>query len=68
MKLIVRSYYSVDRPPAKFCRIRSSFDSPTVIRSGTIAGLIVGRFGLRNCCRAAFSSLFSARPPSEQPI
>ena len=30
LQLVVRSYYSVDRPPAKFRRIRSPFDSPTV--------------------------------------
>ena len=30
MKVGVRSYYSVGRPPVKFRRIRSSFDSPTV--------------------------------------
>ena len=62
MQLGVRSYYSVDRAPVKFHRIRSSFDSPTIIHSGTVAGLFVGRFGLRNHCRAAFLlSLLSAQ-------
>ena len=30
LKLVVWSYYSIGRPPVKFRRIRSSFDSPTV--------------------------------------
>ena len=62
MKLVERFYYSVDRPPAKFRCVRSPFDSPTVIRSGTVVGLIAGRFGLRNCRLAALFSLLSPRP------
>ena len=31
MRIDVLSYYSVDRARVEFCRIRSSFDSPTVI-------------------------------------
>ena len=47
MQLVVRSYYSVDRAPAKFHRIRSSFDAPTGNYSGSIAGLSSDVFGLR---------------------
>ena len=63
MKLVERSYYSVDRPPAKFRRIQSSFGSPTVIRIGTVAGLFVGHFGLQNHAGLHFSSLSSQLKP-----
>ena len=38
MRVGVRSYYSVDRPPVKFHRIRSSFDAPTDNYSDIIVG------------------------------
>ena len=47
MRVDVWSYYSVDRPPVKFHRIRSSFDAPTDNYSGSIAGLTSDIFGLR---------------------
>ena len=68
MGLVVRSYYSVDRPSAKFRRIRSPSDSPTVnciavplpvsssdvSASETVAGL-------------HFFPLLSAQPPLHSP-
>ena len=57
LKVGVRSYYSVDRPPAKFHRIRSSFDSPADNYSGSIAGLTSDIFGLRK--QSPGLSLFS---------
>ena len=47
MRVDVWSYYSVDRPPVKFHRIRRSFDAPTDNYSGIIAGLTSDVFGLR---------------------
>ena len=47
MKVGKWSCYSVGRPPAKFHRIRSSFDAPTDNYSGIIAGLTLDVFGLR---------------------
>ena len=47
MRVDVWSYYSVDRPPVKFHRIRSPFDAPTDNYSGIIAGLMSDVFGLR---------------------
>ena len=44
LKVGVRSYYTVDRPPVKFHRIRSSFDSPAVKYSGNSSRSNVGRF------------------------
>ena len=41
------SYYSVDRPPVKFHRIRRSFDAPTDNYSGNIVVLTSDVFGLR---------------------
>ena len=63
----MRSYYSVDRPPVKFHRIRSSFDAPTINYSGSIAGLTSDVFGLRKQSPGLplFSSLSSR--PSTQP-
>ena len=61
MRVDVWSYYSVDRPPVKFHRIRRSFDAPTDNYSGSIAGLTSDVFGLRKPCRAASLS-FSLRP------
>lgn len=43
-KVGVQSYYIVGRPPVKFHRNLRSFDTRTVDRSGTVIGLIVGRF------------------------
>ena len=40
MRVDVRSYYSVDRPPVKFHRIRNSFDASTINYSGNIVGQI----------------------------
>lgn len=53
MRVDVWSYYSVDRLPVKFHRIRRSFDAPTDNYSGSIAGLMSDDFGLRKPCRAA---------------
>ena len=47
MRVGVRSCYSVGRPPAKFHRIRSSFDAPTDNYSDIIVGLTSDVFGLR---------------------
>ena len=47
MKVGVRCFYVVGRPPVNFRRIRSSFDAPTVNYSGSIAGLTSDVFGLR---------------------
>ena len=47
MKVGVWSYYSVDRPPVKFHRVRSPFDAPTDNYNGSIAGLTSDVFGLR---------------------
>ena len=57
------SYYSVDRPPVKFRRIRRTFDAPTDNYSGIIAGLMSDVFGLRiqSPGLSLFSSL-SSRP------
>ena len=44
MRFDVWSYYSVDRPPVKFHRIWSLFDSTTDNYSDNIVGLNVGRF------------------------
>src|SRR3954467_10507512 len=53
MRVDVWSYYSVDRPPVKFHRIRRPFGAPTDNYSGSIAGLTSDVFGLRKPCRAA---------------
>ena len=47
MKVGVWSYYSVDRPPVKFHRIRILFDAPTDKYSGSIAGHTSDVFGIR---------------------
>ena len=47
MRVDVWSYYSVDRPPVKFHRVRSPFDAPMINYSGIIAGLTSDVFGLR---------------------
>ena len=47
MKVGMWCCYVVGRPPAKFHRIRSSFDSPTDNYSDIIAGLTSDVFGLR---------------------
>ena len=63
MQLGVRSYYSVDRAHVKFHRIRSSFDSPTLIRSGTVAGLFVECFrSPKTVVGLHFFPLISAKP------
>ena len=59
MKVGVWSYYSVDRPPVKFHRIRSLFDAPTDNYSGSIAGLTSDVFGLRKLLSGFPSLLFS---------
>ena len=41
---VMRPWFTTDRPPAKFHRIRSSFDAPTDNYSDIIVGQIVGRF------------------------
>ena len=62
MRVDVWSYYSVDRPPAKFHRIRSSFDAPTFNYSGIIVGLTSNVFGLRKQMSGPLS--LSASPRS----
>ena len=69
MKVGVRSYFSVGRPPVKFHRVQSPFDAPTDNYSGSIAGLSSDVFGLRKQSPGLplFSSLISrpsAQPPS----
>ena len=66
MRVDVWSYYSVDRPPVKFHRIRSSFDAPTDNYSGSIACLTSDVFGLRKQTPGLplFSSL-SSRPSTQ---
>ena len=63
LKVGVRSYYSVGRPPAKFHRIRSPFDAPTDNYSGSIPGLIVGRFRSPEIVPGCISPLFSQTNP-----
>ena len=67
MKVGVRCFYVVGRPPVNFPRIRSSFDAPTDNYSGNIAGLTSDVFGLRKQLPGLplFSSLTSR--PSTQP-
>ena len=66
MKVGVWSYYSVDRPPVKFHRIRRSFDAPMDNYSGSIAGLTSDVFGLWKQLPdlPLFSSL-SSRPSTQ---
>ena len=66
MRFDVWSYYSVDRPPIKFHRIRRSFDAPTDNYSGSIACLTSDVFGLRKLLPGLplFSSL-SSRPSTQ---
>lgn len=66
LKVGVQSYYSVDSPPAKFHRIRSSFDSPTLNYSGIIVRHTSDVFGLRKQSPglSLFSSL-SSRPSTQ---
>ena len=47
LKVGMRCCYVASRPPAKFHRIRSSFDTPMFNYSGSIAGLTSDVFGLR---------------------
>ena len=61
MRVDVWSYYSVDRPPVEFHRIRSSFDSPTVKLERHYSRSNVGRFrSSETVARPLFSSLLSA--------
>ena len=68
MRVGVWSYYSVDRPPVKFHRIRSSFDAPTINYSGIIADLTSDIFGLRKQMPGPLSLFFPLQsrhsPPS----
>ena len=66
MKVGVWSYYSVDRPPVKFHRIRRSFDAPTDNYSGSIAGLFVGCFQSR--VGLHLSPLLSDQPALHSPL
>ena len=59
MRVDVWSYYSVDRPPVKFHRIRSSFDAPTDNYSDNIVGQNVGRFRSPETVAGPPSLLFS---------
>ena len=58
LKVGVRSYFSVGRPPVKFHRVRSPFDAPTYNYSGTAAGLMSDVFGLQKLLSGPLS-LFS---------
>ena len=64
LKVGVRSYYSVGRPPAKFHRVRSPFDAQTNNYSGSIAGQTSDVFGLRKRLPGCLlsSPLISAQP------
>ena len=63
MTVGVWSYYSVDRPPVNFHRVRSPFDAPTDNYSGNIAGLFAGRFRSPETIAGLHSSsLFSVQP------
>ena len=66
MRVDVWSYYSVDRPPVKFHRIRRSFDAPTDNYSGSIAGLTSDVFGLRKQMSGPLS-LFSPSQSRHSP-
>ena len=59
MKVGVRPYFSVGRPPVKFHRVRSPFDSPTVNYSDNIVGQNVGRFRSPKTVAEPPSLLFS---------
>ena len=63
LKVGMRSYYSVGRPPAKFHHIRSPFDAPTDKYSGSIAGLFVIRFRSPEIVPGCISPLFSQTNP-----
>ena len=61
MRVDMWSYYSVDRPPVKFHRIRSSFDPPTDNYRDIIVGQTSDVFGLRKQSPGLYlSSLLSA--------
>ena len=64
MKVGVRCFYAVGRPPVNFCRIRSSFDAPTDNYSGNIVGLTSNVFGLQKPVPGCplFSSHRTPRP------
>ena len=59
MKVGVRCCFVVSSPPAKFHRIRNLFDAPTDNYSGSIPGLIVGRFRSPETVAGPPSLLFS---------
>ena len=68
MKVGVWSYYSVGRPPVKFCRIQSSFDSPTVIYiAAPLPVFSSDVFGLRKPVSGCSSFLSSQSNPPTQP-
>ena len=68
MRVDVWSYYSVDRPPVKFHRIRSSFDSPTVIYiAAPLPVFSSDVFGLRKPVSGCSSFLSSQSNPPTQP-
>ena len=66
MKVGVRCFYVVGRPPVNFRRIRSSFDAPTNNYSSNIVGLSSDVFDLRKQSPGLplFSSL-SSRPSAQ---
>ena len=66
MRVDVWSYYSVDRPPVKFHRIRSLFDAPTDNYSDIIVGLTSDVFGLRKQMPGPLS-LFSPSQSRHKP-
>lgn len=68
LKVGMRSYYSVGRPPAKFHRIWSPFDAPTNNYSGNSSRSIVGRFWSPETVTGPLSLFSPLCPrPSTQP-
>ena len=53
--------YVVDRPPVKFHRVQSLFDSPTINYSDNIVGQNIGRFRSPETVVGSLSSLLLAR-------
>ena len=59
MKVGMRCFYVVGRPPAKFHRIRSPFDAPTDKYSGNNSRSNVGCFRSPEIVVGALSLIFS---------
>ena len=69
MSLGLWSYYSVDRAPVKFRRIRSSFDSPTVKYIAAPSPVYSSDVSVSEIAAGlSSSSLFSAQPTLYHPL